>query len=397
MREVIWWNQIKKTLEMNNIVQKHSSNKIEISYFFSIKNIVFDNISSNEIYLLGENGVGKTILLQALFIALREQQNALVQTIKEDNLKYQNRIDPNILPSVTSVAKIKNVYAYGVYRNKIASSDRYSEDEYSTLFSTNADLLDPIAWLQKLHYQELEEKQTGKKSEERIELNTAIEFLTSLFEEEVFIEVSSKQVSFTEKRTTPLEFRQLSDGYKSVLIWVCDLIQRMSEYQANVIKLQDFRGTVIIDELDLFLHPKWAYKIMEKLRGWFPNIQFIISTHSPSLILGASKDAIFYKVYKENGETKVTEPVSGISNLMANSIITSPLFDLEFAGTREMKQDDFYKKELDTSGHFNIYKIHQGVEKKIKAGRKEKNIQITESDIEKWVDEAIDEAERSLE
>ena len=365
---------------MNNIVQKHSSNKIEISYFFSIKNIVFDNISSNEIYLLGENGVGKTILLQALFIALREQQNALVQTIKEDNLKYQNRIDPNILPSVTSVAKIKNVYAYGVYRNKIASSDRYSEDEYSTLFSTNADLLDPIAWLQKLHYQELEEKQTGKKSEERIELNTAIEFLTSLFEEEVFIEVSSKQVSFTEKRTTPLEFRQLSDGYKSVLIWVCDLIQRMSEYQANVIKLQDFRGTVIIDELDLFLHPKWAYKIIEKLRGWFPNIQFIISTHSPSLILGASKDAIFYKVYKENGETKVTEPVSGISNLMANSIITSPLFDLPQAYSRVFNKS---KETLRMGNDFITDKIHDFVSEKIK----QKN-NITEDNIMNLIKES---------
>ncbi len=373
--------------------------KIEINYYFSIRKMILDNFSNNEIYFLGENGVGKTILLQAILFALKGKLNSIAEEVKDENVLFQkykgiseNKISFSSIPKTEK----KYIYAYGVNRNAVASSDRHSEDEYSTLFYAKAELLDPISWLQKLKFQELEDKENGIENANSFKLETAKSFLKELFDESVEIEVSASKVIFTEKGTNPLEFRQLSDGYKTVLIWVCDLIQRMSKKQINVTKLQDFRGTVLIDELDLFLHPKWAYKIMEKLRGWFPSIQFIISTHSPSLILGASEDAIFYKVYKENGETKITEPVSGISNLMANSVLTSPLFDLEFAGSREMKKDDFYKKNLDTSGHFNIYKINQGIEKRIKAERANLKIQITENEIEKWVEEALNEAEREM-
>ena len=60
---------------------------------------------------------------------------------------------------------------------------------------------------------------------------------------------------------------------------------------------------MLVDEIGVYLHPKWQYTIVRKLRSWFPLVQFIFTTHSPIVIMGASKDAAFYKVYKEGGVT----------------------------------------------------------------------------------------------
>ena len=138
----------------------------------------------------------------------------------------------------------------------------------------------------------------------KISLTTAKEILSELLDENVTIEVSPDKVTFNE-RGTEVTFNQLSDGYKSVIIWISDLIARLSEKQPYVSTIQDFRGIVLVDEIGVYLHPKWQYTIVRKLRSWFPHIQFIFTTHSPIVIMGASKDATFYKVYKESGVTKV--------------------------------------------------------------------------------------------
>ncbi len=386
--------------------------KVTIKNYFSIKDVKIENFKKNEIYFLGENGVGKTILFQAILLAakwnlIKKQPNVEVGIIK-DYVNYNKDLiieykflneQPFEITAKDNLEKeselfLKNFFAYGTSRT-IINNEKNGTFEYLTLFGYEKKIINPVDWLIKGHNRELENK--IKKIKNRfLKLEKVKEILIDILDKQVTINISFDNVTFVEQGAEPIEFAQLSDGYKSVLSWVVDMLARLSENQPNIDEPSDFVGTVLIDELDLFLHPKWAYKIMEKLRGWFPSIQFIISTHSPSLILGASEDAIFYKVYKENGETKITEPVSGISNLMANSVLTSPLFDLEFAGSREMKKDDFYKKNLDTSGHFNIYKINQGIEKRIKAERANLKIQITENEIEKWVEEALNEAEREM-
>ena len=80
--------------------------------------------------------------------------------------------------------------------------------------------------------------------------------------------------------------------------------------------------------------------------------------------MGASEDAVFYKVYKENGETKVSEPIHDISNLMANGVLTSPLFDLPSARTAAFNET---KQEIDTSDNYLSGKIHQAISKRLKA------------------------------
>lgn len=78
----------------------------------------------------------------------------------------------------------------------------------------------------------------------------------------------------------------LSDGYRSVISIIADLASRMAMLNPflgdNVCKLTS--GVVLIDELDLHLHPKWQRKIVEDLKKVFPLVQFITTTHSPFII-----------------------------------------------------------------------------------------------------------------
>jgi predicted ATP-binding protein involved in virulence len=316
--------------------------EVEISNFFCIKNIKLDNLQDRkEIYLVGENGDGKTIFLQAVLLAFKGDRNVgeIINFIKQNpmsnySLKVIDDTNSTFVFSESSRARetiAKNVFAYGVHRSR-NDSDKADEYGYLTLFLEDQYLKNPVKWLQYLHHKE------KAKEKPPIRLNTAVNMLKSLLSQNVDIEVTPDAVTF-EERKTRVAFSQLADGYKSVIIWVCDLIEKLSKNQPRAESIRDFKGIVLLDEIELFLHPKWKYNIVRDLRHWFPGIQFIFTTHSSTAILGASKDAVFYKLYKENGITKVSQPVSGISNLMLNGIVTSPLFDLESAQASSFEED----------------------------------------------------------
>lgn len=87
-----------------------------------------------------------------------------------------------------------------------------------------------------------------------------------------------------DKNGATLDISQLSDGERAFLALVCDLGRRLS--LANPLLENPLRGAgvVLIDELELHLHPKWQREVRSKLRSIFPNIQFISTTHSPFVI-----------------------------------------------------------------------------------------------------------------
>ncbi|MHA4977741.1 AAA family ATPase [Pseudomonas extremorientalis] len=83
-----------------------------------------------------------------------------------------------------------------------------------------------------------------------------------------------------------LEFNvlQLSDGEKCLLAMVGDLARRLTLLNREVLEPLKGKGVVLIDELDLHLHPGWQRTVVEKLERTFPNCQFIITTHSPQIL-----------------------------------------------------------------------------------------------------------------
>lgn len=339
----------------------------KIKNYFSLCNISLHYKKQKEIYFIGENGDGKTLLLQAILLGIigNQEIGVISDFLKQDNnsKKLQLKAIDNkgnsyqYLEGSNLKEKHGNVFAYGVNRFQ-NDSDKKDQHGFLTLFSHNQYLENPVKWLQHLDYQE----KSGNQPD--IELSKAKELLNDLLEKNVEIEVSPNGVNFFE-RGTKLKFEQLSDGYKSVLVWMCDLLSRLSTKQPEVEQISDFHGIVLVDEIGMFLHPKWQRTIVKKLRTTFPNIQFFFTTHSPIVLLGASEDAVFYKVYKEDGETKVADPIENksLGHLMANGIITAPfLFGLESARNEVGNYDGSI---LDTSEDYLTGKIHAAVSKKI--------------------------------
>ncbi len=81
-----------------------------------------------------------------------------------------------------------------------------------------------------------------------------------------------------------LSLQQLSDGERAFIAILGDLVRRLALANPELANPLEGHGVVLIDELELHLHPRWQREIVEKLRTSFPNIQFIATTHSPFVI-----------------------------------------------------------------------------------------------------------------
>jgi len=94
------------------------------------------------------------------------------------------------------------------------------------------------------------------------------------------------------KNTIELNVLQLSDGEKCLLALVGDLARRLSLLNTDKENPLQGRGLVLIDEIDLHLHPKWQRTIIKSLERTFPNCQFIITTHSPQVVGELPREAL---------------------------------------------------------------------------------------------------------
>ena len=109
---------------------------------------------------------------------------------------------------------------------------------------------------------------------------------------------------FVDKNGIKYAIQQLSDGEKCLMALIGDLARRLAIANPNLENPLDGTGAVLIDEIDLHLHPKWQQVVVPRLLKTFPNIQFFISTHSP-FILTETKPKQLFCLKQENGEMKV--------------------------------------------------------------------------------------------
>ena len=107
------------------------------------------------------------------------------------------------------------------------------------------------------------------------------------------IELAPSRMLLTNREGIDLQVDQLSGGYKAVLSVVADIAKRMSLANPDSLNPLEEEAVILIDELDLHLHPRWQKTIVEDLKRTFPNCQFIISTHSPFIIQSLSAEELF--------------------------------------------------------------------------------------------------------
>ncbi|OJE17822.1 hypothetical protein A9490_13660 [Bacillus thuringiensis] len=190
---------------------------------------------------------------------------------------------------------------YGTGRLWAQKRDK-SLDPFATGSRTQGytDCLDPYSneklftkWLKKMKYVALED---GAEPGELISVKRAVETcLESLVKDNILNKKSKVSLDYSIKAdevqvTLPdgkvLPFRMLSDGYRNTIGIVADIAYRMSvlnpHLEKNASRLTP--GIVLIDEIDLHLHPKWQRRIVDDLKRTFPNVQFIVTTHSPFII-----------------------------------------------------------------------------------------------------------------
>lgn len=111
---------------------------------------------------------------------------------------------------------------------------------------------------------------------------------------------------------------EMSDGYRNMLSMVADIAYRMALLNPQLLDkvTEKTSGVVLIDEIDLHLHPAWQRHIVGALKKIFPKVQFIVSTHAPSVISSVPQDEI---VILENHQVRKAEmPTYGKD---ANSIL----------------------------------------------------------------------------
>lgn len=134
--------------------------------------------------------------------------------------------------------------------------------------------------------------------------------------------------------TLRLPATALSDGYQSMLAWVTDLLGHAFLEHGATAKPEDLRGLVLLDELDLHLHPRWQRQLVPILRHVFPNVQFIATTHSPLVVAGLSKDEIVR--LKLDGSEVVVDEVEPEPGLRSATQLLDEFFGVPFAARPEL-------------------------------------------------------------
>ena len=130
-----------------------------------------------------------------------------------------------------------------------------------------------------------------------------------------------------------LPLRYFSDGIKSMLSMVSDIAYRMAtlnpQLGANVIEETD--GVVLIDEIDMHLHPSWQKKILQKLCKTFPRLQFVVTTHAPAVLANVPGDHILFlergKVYDSPARTYGRDSTAILRDVMGTEIRPDEVLD----------------------------------------------------------------------
>lgn len=129
---------------------------------------------------------------------------------------------------------------------------------------------------------------------------------------ELDIETLKFKINLPDK--IPFSFDEMASGYSAIFHIILDLMMRMEK---NIIgKKYDMNGIVLIDEVDAHLHLSLQKNILPILKKLFPNLQFIVTTHSP-FVLNSVEDVVVYDL----SDNRLINSVEGLSNLPYSGIV----------------------------------------------------------------------------
>jgi energy-coupling factor transporter ATP-binding protein EcfA2 len=224
-------------------------------------------------------------------------------------------------------------YGYGANRRmgETSLSETLSSDGCTSLFSDNVSLINAEEWLLQADYAVSRSAPDNKPQRERRF------YLIQDILKKLLPDVSDIRITLTENHNprpaveflTPygwVPLKSLSLGYKTVIAWTVDLAARMIERYPNSADPLAEPAVVLVDEIDLHLHPKWQRTIMSFLTERFPNTQFIVTAHSP-LVVQAAKNANIVLLRREGDHVVIDNDPEIIDNWRVEQVLSS-VFEL---------------------------------------------------------------------
>ncbi len=283
------------------------------------------------IFLTGENGFGKTCVLQAIVIGLFGNRDGRdILTDDDCSISVELKTEGENRICLFGHPKFESLATYGPSRLTLQNQE--SKNEISRKSTVTYSLFNTDGVLLNIEYHLVI---WNLKNDARYDI--VKQALLRMLPYVRDIKIADEEVFYVERETgesgktyKPMPFEKLASGHRNIIAMVGDMLIRFFRQQPDVRRTEDFHGIVFIDELDSHLHPKWQRELPALLSEVFPKVQFVASTHSVIPFLGAPENSVFLKVTRNRDEGVQIERVDmDIRNLLPNTLLTSPLFDME--------------------------------------------------------------------
>ncbi len=277
-----------------------------------------------------DKALEKSVDFESFFSWFREREDI-------ENEKRANSTKPGEIKDESALIKsLKSKFEYPIDKEKKA----LTEDELDPL------MLNFINEFRINFFSQL------NKVDDRLlsSVRKSIEFFTSF--KNIHIRRQGTPTMIVEKDGEELDVNQLSQGEKSLLALVGDIARRLALLNPSLDNPLEGEGVVMIDEVDLHLHPKWQHDLIDKLVKTFPNVQFILTTHSPHVI-SDNPDILVYAL--DDGElTQVPNIYGEDVNTVLTKVFDVPIRDKKAQADFDKVAELIYEKKFKDAENYIV-------------------------------------------
>jgi energy-coupling factor transporter ATP-binding protein EcfA2 len=231
--------------------------------------------------------------------------------------------------SVSEELSSLQCYGYGAVRTpgETVLGRSLSSENSASLFSEQVSLLNAEEWLLRTDYA-FRSASEPLRTRLRQQLDEVRDLLQRILPDVEDIRIAPPSEDYKHPRAeflTPYGWVALASlglGYRTAIAWMVDLAVRLfRRYPDSPDPLAE-PAIVLVDEIDLHLHPRWQRTIMDFLTERFPNTQFIVTAHSP-LVVQAAMDANLVLLRREGDRVIIDNQPEVINNWRVDQVLTS--------------------------------------------------------------------------